>query len=79
MASGLVALRNLPTASGSNVGFDPGSSWHVIPQHHDVLVESGQSLTAKRPSVPAERRGHAAQPVPGRRGHALRAACGELL
>ena len=24
--------------SGSNVGFDPGSSWHVIPQHHDVLV-----------------------------------------
>jgi hypothetical protein len=23
--------------SGANVGFDPGSNWHVIP-HHDVLV-----------------------------------------
>jgi hypothetical protein len=23
--------------SGSNVGTDPGSSWHVIPQHHDLL------------------------------------------
>jgi hypothetical protein len=23
--------------SGANVGFNPGSSWHVIP-HHDVLI-----------------------------------------
>jgi serralysin len=23
--------------SGSNVGSDPGSSRHVIPQHHDML------------------------------------------
>jgi hypothetical protein len=24
--------------SGSNVGFDPGSNWHVVPQHHDVII-----------------------------------------
>jgi hypothetical protein len=24
--------------SGANVGFDPGANWHVIPQHHDLLV-----------------------------------------
>jgi hypothetical protein len=23
--------------SGANVG-DPGSSWHVVPQHHDLFV-----------------------------------------
>jgi hypothetical protein len=23
--------------SGANVGLDPGSNWHVIPPHHDVL------------------------------------------
>jgi hypothetical protein len=21
----------------ANVGFDPGSNWHVIPQHHDLF------------------------------------------
>ena len=24
--------------SGANVGFNPGSSWQVIPQDHDLLV-----------------------------------------
>lgn len=22
---------------GSNVGFNPGSAWHLIPQHHDLV------------------------------------------
>jgi hypothetical protein len=24
--------------SGANVGFDPGSNWHVIPQQHDLFA-----------------------------------------
>jgi hypothetical protein len=24
--------------SGANVGFNPGSNWHVVPQDHDLLV-----------------------------------------
>jgi hypothetical protein len=22
--------------SGSNVGFNPGTNWHVVPQHQDI-------------------------------------------
>jgi hypothetical protein len=24
--------------SGANVGFNPGASWQVIPQHHDLFT-----------------------------------------
>jgi hypothetical protein len=24
--------------AGANVGVDPGSDWHVVPQHHDLFV-----------------------------------------
>jgi hypothetical protein len=28
--------------SGANVGFDPGTNWHVIPQqHHDLFGVGG--------------------------------------
>jgi FG-GAP-like repeat len=31
-------MNGLNVVSGANVGFDPGTNWHVIPQHHDLLV-----------------------------------------
>jgi hypothetical protein len=31
-------MNGTSVISGANVGSDPGSSWHVVPQHHDVLV-----------------------------------------
>jgi hypothetical protein len=31
-------MDGLDVVAGDNVGFNPGPSWHVVPQHHDLLV-----------------------------------------
>jgi hypothetical protein len=31
-------MDGLNVVAGSDVGFNPGSSWHAVPQHHDLLV-----------------------------------------
>jgi hypothetical protein len=31
-------MDELNMVRGTNVGFDPGVAWHVVPQHLDVLV-----------------------------------------
>jgi hypothetical protein len=31
-------MNGLSLVSGANVGFDPGAAWHVVPQHHDLLL-----------------------------------------
>jgi hypothetical protein len=31
-------MDGFDVVSGSNVGSNPGASWHVVPQHHDLLV-----------------------------------------
>jgi hypothetical protein len=31
-------MNGTSVIGGANIGVNPGSSWHVIPQHHDLLV-----------------------------------------
>jgi hypothetical protein len=30
-------MDGLNLVAGSNVGFDPGATWHVVPPHHDLV------------------------------------------
>jgi hypothetical protein len=30
-------MDGLSVVAGGNIGSDPGSSWHVVPQHHDLV------------------------------------------
>jgi len=31
-------MDGLAATAGSDVGLNPGAAWHVIPQHHELLV-----------------------------------------
>ena len=35
---GVWLMDGFTMTAGANVAFDPGASWHILPQHHDLLV-----------------------------------------